>query len=177
MVCHVIIPPLTLTFFFFLHLLPVFRSFRMRTVSNYFDAGTNYPAFMFHWIEMLFLLTFLCAVGYLTSGLAFSCHLFLHFFLHKIFCRVRDSFSNKSNLSRWKRKHWKRRYFMVIACDRVGGGGGGEQQRVSFAGRGGGHGSSAPVSSHRLWPGVMEVMEGQKGGAEVARRLQRLESW
>ncbi len=51
-------------------------------------------------------------------------------FSYKIFCPIRASGLNKSNLSCWERKHWKPlMYFMIISCDREGGGG--EQQRVS----------------------------------------------
>lgn len=52
------------------------------------------------------------------------------FFPHKLCCPIHASALNKSNLSCWERKYWKRlMYFMVISCDR---GRGRELLRVSI---------------------------------------------
>lgn len=101
----------------------------MRTVSNYFDVGKNYPAFMSHWIEMSLSPHLFCAVGVLTLDLP-SLAISLLFPPYKIFSPIRASGLNKSNLSCRKRKYWKAlMYFMVISCDR---GRGREKQYVSI---------------------------------------------
>lgn len=115
---------------------------------------------------------FLCCC-FFTLDLSFSCRLV--FSSHKIFGPIHASGLNKSNLSCWKRKHLKPLMCsMVISCDR---GGGGEQQHVGTL-----LVEEVMVflhlpACHRLWPRVMKVMEGLKGGAEVAWRLQRVESF
>lgn len=104
----------------------------MRTVSNYFDAGRNYPAFMFHWIELLLSPPSppFCAVGVLLeiwlllpSLSSFSPHIkysaaFVPVVRTRAICHVGKGSTESCS-----------EYFMVISCDR---GGGGEQQRVSI---------------------------------------------
>lgn len=135
MVCHVIIPPLTLGIFL-LHPLQVFRSSRTRTVSNYFikkNKKITQRSCFTEWKCFLLLTFFLCC-GCFALDLAFlAISSFLPTFLPpriKYCAPIHASGLNESNLSCCRRKYWKPlMYFMVISCDR---GRERKQQRVSL---------------------------------------------
>ncbi len=164
MVCHVIIPPLTLSLFS--SSFTSLSHFQNGDSLQLFWCGEKLPSVhvslnrIFSFPSPFFALLVLCFRS------AFSYHLFL-LSPHEIFCPIRASSLNKSNLSCWKRKYWKLlMYFMVISCGR----GGGEQQRVTAVEE-----EEVMVLRHLYsLPQTVTTsngtIEGQKGGTEVACR-------
>lgn len=119
MVCHVIIPKLTLSF----------SQFQSKDGPQLFWHEEKLPGVHVPLNRNASSSSPFLRCRCLTLDLLFFLPSLLSFPSHKIFRAIHASGLKKSNLSCWKRKCWKPLvYFMVISCDR---GGGGEQQLVS----------------------------------------------